>query len=44
MILVDNVKAQTVANTFENNWLSQYPTPKKYTHYNGYNFSGPEFS
>ena len=43
VIRVDNAKSKTVANAFEDGWLSRYHKPRKYIHDNGNEFLGPEF-
>ena len=43
IIPVDNAKSNTVANAFEDGWLSRYPRPRKCIHNNGNEFLGPEF-
>ena len=40
---MDNAKSKTVANAFEDNWLSRYPSPMRCIHDNGNKFLGPEF-
>ena len=44
VIPVDDAKSKTVANAFENHWLSQYPSPIRCIHDNGNEFLGPEFA
>ena len=44
VILVENTKSKTVADTFEENWLSQYPRPRKCIRDNGNEFFCPEFT
>ena len=43
VIPVDNDKSKTVANAFDDGWLSRYPKPRKCIHDNGNEFLGPEF-
>ena len=43
VIPVENAKSLTVANAFEDQWLSRYPKPRKCVHDNGNEFLGPEF-
>ena len=43
VIPVDNARSLTVANAFEDNWLSRYPKLRKCIHDNGNEFLGPEF-
>ena len=43
VIPVENAKSQTVANTFEDHWLSPYPKPRKCVYDNGNEFLGSEF-
>ena len=43
VIPVENTKSKTVADAFEDNWLSRYPRPRKCIHDNGNEFLGPEF-
>ena len=43
VIPVEDEKSSTVANDFENNWLSQYPRPRHCVHDNGNEFLGHEF-
>ena len=43
VIPVDNVAANTVAQTFEDSWLSRYPLPKKCIHDNGNGFLNTQF-
>ena len=43
VIPVVNARSKTVANAFEDGWLSRYPRPRKCIHDNGNEFLGPEF-
>ena len=43
VIPMDKAKSKTVANAFEDKWLSRYPRPMRYIHDNGNEFLGPEF-
>ena len=44
IIPVPNATSRTVAEAFEDNWLSRYPTPGRCLHDNGNEFLGYEFS
>ena len=44
IIPVDNTTSLSVAQAFEDNWLSQYPAPLRCIHDNGNEFLGPAFS
>ena len=44
VISVENATSSVVAQVFEDNWFSQYPTPSKCIHDNGNEFLGPAFS
>ena len=44
VIPVDNATSLTVAQAFEDNWLSRYPAPLRCFHDNGNEFLGPAFS
>ena len=44
VIPVDNATSQSVAISFEDNWLSRYPVPLRCLHDNGNEFLGPSFS
>ena len=37
------LKSRTVANVFEDNWLSRHPSPRRCIYDNGNAFLGPEF-
>ena len=41
---VDRSNSQIVANIFEDNWLSWYPTPRCHIYDDSSEFLGPEFS
>ena len=41
--LIENKTSATVANCFENNWLSRYPRPLRCVHDQGLEFVGQEF-
>ena len=43
-IPIDNVTSLSVAQAFEDNWLSRYPAPLRCIHDNGNEFLGPAFS
>ena len=43
VIPVEDTKSKTVAQAFEDNWLSRYPRPRFCVHDNGNEFLGPEF-
>ena len=43
IIPVENAKSKTVAQAFEDHWLSRYPIPRRCIHDNGNEFLGPEF-
>ena len=44
VIPVDNATSRTVAQAFEDSWLSIYTFPSRCLHDNGNAFFGPEFS
>ena len=44
VIPVDNATSLTVAQAFEDNWLSHYPCPLRCSHENGNELLGPAFS
>ena len=44
VIPTDNATSTTVAQAFEDNWLSRYPSPTRCVHDNGNELLGPAFS
>ena len=44
VIPVPNASSRTVAEAFEDGWLSRYPTPTRCIHDNGNEFLGPAFT
>ncbi|GFH49197.1 hypothetical protein CTEN210_05673 [Chaetoceros tenuissimus] len=42
-VLIENTRAQHIADLFENTWLSRYPRPVKCIHDKGTEFTGSEF-
>ena len=44
VIPVTSASSKTVAEAFEDGWLSQYPTPTRCIHDNGNKFLGPAFT
>ena len=43
VIPVENDKSKTIICTFDDNWLSRYPRPRKCVRNSGNEFSGPKF-
>ena len=43
VIPVEDAKSKTVANAFEDHWLSRYPIPRRCIHDNGNEILGPDF-